>query len=90
MLTPVFSVSAVALKYDALLAASVAVSYLFSGNLTTWLLTQVGSNTATTMRNAPSPASTSPMCRRIDPPGKRECYLSVASCHYDTDRAGMP
>ena len=45
-LTPVFSVSEVGLKYEALLAASVAVSYSFSGNLMTWLLTQVGSSTA--------------------------------------------
>ena len=68
MVTPVLSVSAVSLKYEALLACSVAVSYSLSGNLTTWPTTQVGNSTATRMRNAPRPASMSPMMPRIVPP----------------------
>ena len=76
MLTPVFSVSEVVLKYEALLASSVAPSYSFSGNLTTWPTTQVGSSTATRMRHAPSPASMSPMMPRIVPPGDRRLLTS--------------
>ena len=73
MVTPVFSVSEVWSKYEALLACSVAVSYSFSGNLTTWPTTQVGRSTATKMRNAPSPASMSPMMPRIVPPESAGC-----------------
>src|ERR1700722_9694691 len=77
MLTPVFSLSAGTLKYEASLAESVAVSYSFSGNLMTSPLTQVGRSIATRMRNAPSPASTSPMTPRIVPPGI--CRLPLSS-----------
>src|SRR3974390_2430173 len=68
MVTPVFSLSELALKYEALCASSVAVSYSFSGNFMIWPTTQVGRSTATRMRNAPSPASMSPMMPRIVPP----------------------
>ena len=69
MVTPVCSLNAAALKYDALLACSTAVWFSLSGNLMNWLLTQVGRGIAARMSSTPSPARMNPVTRRIVPPG---------------------
>src|SRR5215469_12961600 len=72
MVTPVCTLSVAALRYDALLASRTAVSFTSSGNLTNWLLTQLGRSIAAAMSTTPRPASTTPMTRRTVPP--KSCF----------------